>query len=266
MSRLAKIQSEFQAYLIDNEKAATFIHHIMDDEKVGAEKRLGIYYDAYRLRIIEALATAYPKLKALLGDELFDKTAREYIGQFPSTYCNLRWYGGNMREHLTHVIPQYPVAAEMAEFEWALSLAFDTEDAPEVTLQDLGEIPAENWSNLSFKFQPALQVIRTQWNIVPIWKALEAEDSPPALSQDGGYQNWLIWRRNLNSQFRSIDETEEIALNMAMARASFGDICADLESTLSVDEATMMAARYIAGWIESGLIIGFINLISIDSN
>ena len=37
--------------------------------------------------------------------------------------------------------PQHPIAAEMAAFEWALSLAFDAEDASILSLQDLAEIP-----------------------------------------------------------------------------------------------------------------------------
>ena len=68
MSQLAKLQSDFQAYLMNDVKGAAFKAHMIDDEKVGAKKRLGIYVDAYRLRIIEALATTYPKLKALLVD------------------------------------------------------------------------------------------------------------------------------------------------------------------------------------------------------
>ena len=76
MSQLAQLQSDFQAYLMDDVKGAAFKAHIINDKKVGAKKRLGIYYDGYRLRIIEALATAYPILKALLGDEVFNRTAR----------------------------------------------------------------------------------------------------------------------------------------------------------------------------------------------
>ena len=116
------------------------------------------------MRIIEALATAYPQLNALLGDVLFDNTAREYITAYPSTYRNLRWYGSEMREHLLTTLSQHPIAAEMADFEWTLSLAFDAEDVLELSLQDLATIPPENWAELSFKFQPAIKIVRTRWN------------------------------------------------------------------------------------------------------
>lgn len=179
MSQLAKLQADFQAYLLDDAKSSSFIKAVIDDKKVSAKKRLSIYHDAYRLRIVEALATAYPQLKALLGDLLFNKIAREYITAYPSTYRNLRWYGGEMREHLLTTLAQHPIAAEVADFEWALSLAFDAENVPELTLQELSTIPPENWDTLSFRFQPAVKVVRTRWNTIRIWQALEAEEIPP---------------------------------------------------------------------------------------
>jgi hypothetical protein len=97
-------------------------------------------------------------------------------------------------------------------------------------------------------------MVRTRWNIVPIWKSLEAEEAPPVLTQDSIYRSWLIWRRNLNSQFRSMDEIEVMALNMAMTGATFGEICNSLEGKLSLEEAAMTAAQYLAGWLEDGQI------------
>jgi hypothetical protein len=254
ISRLAKLQADFQAYLLDDAKASSFTKAIIDDKKVGAEKRLSIYHDAYRLRIIEALATAYPQLKALLGDVLFNKTAREYITAHPSTYRNLRWYGAEMSEHLFATLPQHPVAAEMADFEWALSLAFDAEDVPELSLLNLAIIPPESWANLSFKFQPAINILRTDWNAVAMWQALEAEETPPKPAQYTAHQAWLIWRKSLNAQFRLMEEMEVIALNMAIMGATFGEICASLEIEMDQEQAITTAAKYLAGWLENGLI------------
>ena len=60
MTHLERLQTDFQAYLIDDAKGAAFTHCIVDDTKVGVKKRLGIYYDAYRFRIIEALRFRAP--------------------------------------------------------------------------------------------------------------------------------------------------------------------------------------------------------------
>ena len=254
MNHLAQLQADFQAYLLSDAQDGHFIKAVVNDQKVGASKRLSIYHDAYRLRIIEALATAYPQLKALLGDVLFDKVARQYIAAHPSTYRNLRWYGSEMCEHLQATLSQHPIAAEMANFEWKLSLAFDAEDVPELSLQDLVTIPPENWAELSFEFQPAINIVQTSWNTIPVWQALEAEETPPKPAKENQALTWLIWRKDFNSQFRLMTETEMTVLKKMLKGATFGDICANLEAEMDADEAMTTAAQYLASWLQEGMI------------
>ena len=262
MSQLAIIQADFQAYLFDCDKGAAFKSQIIDDAKVGATKRLSIYYDAYRFRIIEALATAYPKLHVMLGDDLFDSTARSYIDQFPSTFRNMRWVGGHMQTHLKSTLPQHPIAAEMAAFEWALGLAFDAEDAPILGLQDLAAIAPEAWADLKFSFHPSLQMLPLQWNVLQVWNALEKQETPPAIEKTD--EACLVWRqgfnlgsnleRGLNSHFRSLDFAEYAALQLAISGASFGALCEKLQENATEEEATIQAAQYLSGWFNDGLI------------
>lgn len=265
MSQLAQLQDDFQAYLLGTESSSVFSGSIIDDAKVGAARRLGIYYDAYRLRLIETLTNAFPKLFVLLGDDLFDSTARSYIDAYPSPYRNLRWFGDALAEHLLETIPQHPIASELADFEWNLALAFDAEDAPVLQLSDLAAIPAEDWAELSFAFQPSIKTLHMRWNTVQFWKALEAEESPPAPEQHSTFETWLIWRQDMTPRFRSLEAMEEIALNAAIKGASFGDICETLGHQLekvqdleyeAEEEATVKAAQYLATWLESGMIAG----------
>ena len=263
MTHLERLQTDFQAYLIDDAKGAAFTHCIVDDTKVGVKKRLGIYYDAYRFRIIEALTTVYPKLKILLGDDLFESIARAYIDQYPSTYCNMRWYGSNMRDYLLAALPQHPIAAEMATFEWSLGLAFDAEDAPILTLQDLTEVPVEEWSDLKFMFHPSVQLLPLQWNIVQLWNALEKDETPPSIIKT--HEPCLIWRagfnlnEGLNSHFRSIETSEYTAIQLAISGASFGDLCDSLQNAFGEEEATTKASQYLSGWLNDGVISKTIN-------
>lgn len=250
MSQLAKLQAEFQASIMD-ENNETFKKRIIDDAVVGADKRISIYADAYRLRIIEALSTAYPKLHMLLGDELFDTTARQYIDSYPSEYRNMRWVGDRMSEHLLNVLPQHPIAAELASFEWALGLAFDAESAPTVSVQDLAVIPPETWGALSFHLHPAVQLLDLHWNVIPVWQALDAEEAPPAAMQND--EPCLVWRSDLNSHYRSLDAQEFNAIQQIKAGARFGGLCESLFEALS-ETATQQAAQYLASWLEAGII------------
>ena len=252
MNHLAKLQNDFQAYLYDCDIGAAFKSQIVDDKKVGVTKRLGIYYDAYRLRIIEALGNAYPHLKNLLGDNLFDSTARSYISLYPSTYRNMRWVGDKMAMHLQQSLPQHYIAAEMASFEWALGLAFDAEDAPTLTLQNLAEIPPENWADLHFKFHPSLQLLFLRWNVVLTWQALNVEETPPAAAQIN--EPCVVWRKDLNSHYRSLELAEFQGIQYVISGATFGELCEKLQDNTSEEAASMQAAQYVSGWLNEGLI------------
>lgn len=254
MNRLAILQSGFQAYVLDSNKGAAFAKSIINDKKVGAKKRLNIYANAYRLRIIEALANTYPQLHALLGDDLFDRTARNYITAYPSHYRNMRWMGDNMTAHLRQTLPKHPISAELAEFEWALGLAFDAEDAPEIRLQDLAVIPPEGWGELRFSFHPSTQILHFDHNVIAVWQALEAEEKPPKIVKNS--TDCLIWRKEMGSHYRVLDVAELGAIKRIQAGASFGELCEALFASHG-DDATTQAAHYLAGWLESGLISAF---------
>ena len=254
---LIQLQNDFQAYLLNSNKGAAFSKKIVDDKKVGVKKRLGIYADGYRLRIIEALASAYPILKAWLGDDLFDKTARSYIDQYPSTYRNMRWVGDVMCEHLTKTLPKHPFAAEMAQFEWALGLAFDAEDAPVLSLQDLAAIAPENWGGLRFKFHPAMQLLSPTYNVLLVWQALNSEKIPPKATQIN--EPCVVWRKELNSHYRSLEISEYAAIEQMVAGANFGELCESLQENAREDEATMQAAQYLSSWLNGGLVSAMID-------
>lgn len=258
---LIQLQNDFQAYLLDSNlhhknNGASFTKKIVNDKKVGVKKRLGIYADGYRLRIIEALSSAYPILKAWLGDDLFDKTTRSYIDQYSSTYRNMRWVGDVMGMHLTKTLPKQPVAAEIAQFEWALSLAFDAEDAPVLKLQDLAAIAPEYWGDLRFKFHPAVQLLSLKYNVLLIWQALNIGETPPKAMQIT--ESCVVWRKDLNSHYRPLEQAEYAAIQSVISGITFGALCESLQENANEDEATMQAAQYLSGWLNGGLITAMI--------
>lgn len=63
---------------------------VVNDTCVGADQRLRIYHDAYRLRLLEALSVAYPNLLKRLGEVQFGRLARGYIEDRPSRYPTVR--------------------------------------------------------------------------------------------------------------------------------------------------------------------------------
>ena len=92
MSTLSDTQARFQAYVLAGEGG--IVTEIAGADDAFQRTRLDIYFNAYRLRLAEALATDYEILKAHIGDEFFDTIARDYIDARPSVFRNVRWFGG----------------------------------------------------------------------------------------------------------------------------------------------------------------------------
>ena len=252
MSQLAQLQSLFQAYVVGEPVGEDLLPAIIDDQKVGAKIRLGVYHNAYRLRLIEVLSNVYPTLHTLLGDSLFNKTARTYIDTYPSSKPSIRWFGDELSTHLGLTLPQHPIAAELAAFEWALGLAFDAEDTSILSLADLAAVPPDKWGDLKFHFQPSVQVLHLQWSVLSVWHALNKDEAPPAIIEING--ECLIWRQYLDAQFRSLEPDEHQALQLLMSGASFGELCEYLQQSLPEDEASMTAANFLVTWLNEELI------------
>src|SRR5688572_873990 len=91
---LYELQKKFQDYVLSPQPGME--REIVSTPEADAKTRLEIYSDAYRLRLIEALATDYVAVKTLAGEEQFERLARAFIETHPSTYYNVRWFGESL--------------------------------------------------------------------------------------------------------------------------------------------------------------------------
>ena len=77
MSHLRDLQLRFQDYLIDGSEAIE--KDIVSSETALAEHRLGTYYNAYRIRLIDSLAVDFSALEQYLGRESFENMTLDYL-------------------------------------------------------------------------------------------------------------------------------------------------------------------------------------------
>ncbi|MES2073393.1 MAG: DNA-binding domain-containing protein [Pseudomonadota bacterium] len=242
------IQDKFQDYVLGQDTASTaMLSEIREQFGLPAGERLAIYYNAYRIRLRDALADAYGKTHSYLGDQMFYTFCQDYIDAHPSQLRNLRWYGAQFPGFLQDHLAQHPVVAELAALEWTLGLAFDAADQPVLTLDELRPLAAEEWESLGFDCHPSLHFLDLQWNTAAIWLALNEDAEPPAAAQAETPASWLVWRKNLQAHFRSIASEECAALQGLKAGYSFSEVCA-----VAADQNPAIAPQ-IAGWLQTWL-------------
>jgi hypothetical protein len=217
---------------------------------------LGIYGDGYRSRLIEALETSFPVLASLLGDD-FQTLAAQYVNAHESTFFSIRYYGDQLADFLAGdaEYSKAPILAELARWEWAMAAAFDAADAEPIDISAFGQLAPEDWAELRFEWSPAVQVVELEWNVPQLWKAVTEETERPEPSLSPQLGSYLIWRRELQIYFRPLAQQEAAVIAAARAGHSFGELCVLLCEHLDDSEASLHAAGYLRGWVESGLIV-----------
>ena len=256
MSHLRDLQLRFQDYLIGASDAIE--HDIISTDNALAEHRLGAYYNAYRIRLIDCLAVDYAALEKHLGREDFEYLALDYLERYPSNNPSVRWFG----QHLPAYMEQFydgddrAFLHELTRYEWAQTMIFDAADSPRlVALEDMAQVVPEDWPALEFHFKPALQWLDLYWNVPQYENALDDGAEPPQPERAEYPQRWLLWRQEMKTHWRSLDVHEAWALEQARAGANFAEICEGLIEWVDAEQVALIAAGFLKQWISDQLLL-----------
>ena len=255
MSRLRELQQRFQDYLINDADAIE--NDIVSTDDALAEHRLGAYYNAYRIRLIDCLAVDYAALQKHLGREAFEKLALDYLHRYPSRYPSVRWFGRHLPDYLREVYrgEQQEFLHELASYEWAQGLVFDAADSESpVQLEDVARIAAEEWPALEFGFIAALRWLDLYWNVPQYENALDSGGDIPELERAACPRRWLLWRKGLKTCWRSLEVHEAWALERAAAGLSFAEICEGLLEWVDAEQVALVAAGLLKQWVSDQLV------------
>lgn len=254
---LADLQQAFMAYVRGHDDG--FRAAVRDGRRADRDTLLAVYRDGYALRLVEALGIDFPGLRAFAGADAFEAMARAYIAATPSRHRSIRWYGAGLADFLAATPPfrDWPEAAEMARFEWALGLAFDGPDAAPIAAATLMDLPAEAWETLAFAALPTLQRLTLAFEVPQAWQRRDAVvPGTLAIARAAAPVDWAIWRPDAETQYRSLEPDEAAMLEALVAGRSFPDLCAAVAPFVGEAQAAARAAILLRTWVEGGMIAG----------
>jgi hypothetical protein len=229
---------------------SAFVAMLRSDDKTGLSAGQAIYHNAYRRRLIEALAEVYDKTWTWIGDDNFEQAARAHVGRTPPQSWTLNDYGGGFAQTLADLFPDDPEVAELARLEWALHTAFAGPNADPVDPAVLVNI---DWSVATLHFVPTVQFFPLSTNAPALWAALKQSQTPPSIETLADPASAMVWRKGFEPHFRTIDMPQADAINRLRAGVSFAAFCDEL-ATHSADDTTATVATWLRSWIADGLI------------
>jgi hypothetical protein len=198
---LAELQRWFQAAIMspDTSAAMPAATVITASTRQQPAERLAIYQRGYRLRLRECLRNSFPALCHLLGRDLFDAFADDYLDACPSHSYTLFQLGKRFAEFLEHTRPDRdrpPIEREawvdlmvdLAHFERAFAEIYHgpgTETGPVLRGADLPADTDPAWPRLVLRPAPCLRLISTRYPVHAYAAAIArgaAPQPPPARS------------------------------------------------------------------------------------
>lgn len=256
MKELTALQRAFQRHV--QQPGRTMQRAVLSTARAGAVRRLAVYAEAYRARLIGVLRSDFPALQSVVGQGGFDRMAQDYIRAHPSRTPNLRWYGQDLAGYLSRS-PNWrrrPVLAELARFEWALGLAFDAADAPLTTAEDVHRVPATAWPGMRLQMHPSVRLLALFGNAPQIWRAVDASETVPAPTKYGEARTWLVWRKGHEPFYRKLPPAEAWALASVARGRNFSTLVSGLRRFVAAERAAQTGAQFLRNWLSEEMICG----------
>ncbi|ATC62927.1 DUF2063 domain-containing protein [Nibricoccus aquaticus] len=150
-----------QAKWFDGTSSARAVAKLIKPSKtLRPLERVEIYNRMYWFRLLECIATDFPGVRALLGDERFWKLAEAYLAKNLSRSFTLRNLGAKLplfvKTEAKWTKPFTEAAGDLARFEWAQIVAFDEARLRPLTKKMLAGLTAET---LRLRVQPYLTLL-----------------------------------------------------------------------------------------------------------
>ncbi len=249
MSALAALQATFLRTVIQGSELAA--SDIRETPQFNASQRLAVYANAYRRRLVEALASVYERAQAVLGEDDFDTLALAYVEAHAPTDRALRWYGTDFpqwlrsqRQHLEH-------AADVAMIDGALRRAFDAADATPVEREALLALSPEQWASLRFHWAPALSIDQVDPAAIALWRdqSTLGSDLNCATTEPVPV---AFWRRDGQTFFRSLAAAEALLMTRLRAGQSLAEACLSDDNALPME----VAVPALIQWVDDAWIAG----------
>jgi uncharacterized protein (UPF0276 family) len=254
---LAQTQTVLSDYILSPLPTTTnndsFTARTLVKERAGvdAARRLGIYHHAYRARLNEVLTDTFAKTYLFMGSDLFDEEAVAFAVANPPTARSLNRYGHNFPEHLAARYTDNPELFELARLDWDLRHCFDGPDAPAFSATDAQADTAGQWLARPAPLHHSLRLRPIQTNVVQVWRAIDADTDVPPIESLEKPASLVVWRKELQPHFQTVDATQALFLQRLMEGASITASCEQLAQTPALEDPQQLA-QWFQGWLQEG--------------
>jgi hypothetical protein len=198
----------------------------------------------------QALSSAYPIVRKIVGEQFFGGLAREYAGAQPSASGDLNEFGSLFAEFVgsfpkTQDLPYLP---DVARMEWLAHRAYYAASAAGFDFEALHTSSPER---LRLVLAPPCALLASEWPLARIWTVHQDDyEGEIAVNLNAGPDRILVHRPRWRAQVRSLAQGDYRFLEAASQGKTLGEA---LEAAVAED-LRFDPALALAGWVDAGVI------------
>ena len=191
----------------------------LSDARGGpATRRFAVYRNNVVVSLTEAMATGFPVILKLVGEDFFRAMAGVFVRAHPPRSPVLAQYGTDFPGFLESFEPvaHLPYLADVARLELALRAAYHAADAAPIASDALAH---PRLMEARLRLAPATRIVASPYPIHAIWRANTEAGAPPA---KGGAETVLVTRPDWDPWPRSITPASARFILALLAGRPFG--------------------------------------------
>jgi uncharacterized protein (UPF0276 family) len=247
---LADGQQLFAGALADDGLTAQALAQFKSEH---GEHRFALYCGNQSANWHKTLAAAYPVVLALVGEDFFGGLARAYGRTQPSDNPDLNHFGARFAAFL-HDFPhvaELPYLPDLAALEWALHRAHYAPSAAAISAEQLAAIAPDEIEQTRFRLHPAVQLLASEWAVVPLWLAHQPDSGVAFPEQMQVPSHALVARPQWQPVLLPLDAASHAALQALAQGGTFG---AALDVAFELDEAFDVGAA-LRQWLAQSVLL-----------
>lgn len=215
------------------------------------EKRFAVYRNNVVVGLIDALATRFPAVQRIVGEEFFRAMAGVFARAHPPRSPLMMTYGEDLPAFIETFAPaaELPYLADVARLEAARTRAFHAADATPLPPAAFAGLEPAELETLRLRLAPGVAIVRSRHPIVTIW-AMNADEAEPAPIEDWRGEDALISRDGFGVAVRRLPPGGAVFLLRLLADATL----AEAAFAAAQDAESFDLAENIAGLISAQLV------------
>lgn len=224
-------QAQFRAAMLDPNAAVPA--GIVNPDGVPATKRFNVYRNNVAVSLSDALETAFPVVRKLVGDQFFRAMAGVYLRKHPPKTPLMMFYGDAMPQFLRRFEPatSVPYLPDIALIELGLRHAYHAADATPVSGDALAAIAPDALMGTRLELAPAVRIVTSDYPIHAIYRVNTQSNAPKPVMQAEAV---LITRAGFDPEIHSINAAAAKAIGQLQNGQTLGEAIATADDTLDL--------------------------------